>query len=52
MNAQKLINNQLSEAERIRGKNGKALFNDWHQSKEPEDYSREEITKLYRVRGD
>ena len=51
-NNQALKNNQATETELIRGKNGVALFSDWHQPEQPEDYSREEITKLYRLRRD
>lgn len=49
-NNQALKNNQATEAELVRGKNGVALFSDWYQPEQPEDYSREEITKLYRLR--
>lgn len=51
-NNQALKNNQATEAELVRGKNGVALFSDWHQPEQPENDSREETTKLYRLRRD
>lgn len=50
MKAQKLKNNQISEYELIKGHNGISIFSEWHQSEEPEDYSRAEIAKSYRLR--
>jgi hypothetical protein len=47
---QKLIQNQLTEAEQIKGRNGRSIFNDWHQPEEPEDCSREDIARSYRLR--
>jgi hypothetical protein len=52
MHNQKPKSNQATEAESIRGKNGKSLFSDWYKPEESADDSREEITRLYRVRGD
>jgi len=51
MNHQKLKSNQLSEYEIIKGRNGISIFSDWHQPEEPENYSREDIAKAYRIRG-
>ena len=45
----KLVLNQLSEYELIRGKNGISLFSDWHQPEERDDCSRGDIAKSYRL---
>jgi hypothetical protein len=53
MHNQKLKNNQATEAELIKGRNGISIFNDFSRLPEDaEDCSREEIMKLYKLRRD
>lgn len=40
-----LKNNCLTEAELVRGKNGRAIFGDWHQVREVENCSWREVKK-------
>jgi hypothetical protein len=52
-NSSVLICNQLTEAETVKGRNGRPLFSEW--SRVPEEFSDEskgEISRSYRVRGD
>lgn len=39
----------VTEAELIRGRNGTSIFNEWYKPKEPEDNSRGEIARAYRL---
>lgn len=43
--------NQLTESETVKGRNGVPLFNEWHRPEEPDDCSRGDIARAYRVRS-
>jgi hypothetical protein len=47
----KLVLNQLSEYELIRGPNGISLFSDWHKPEEPEDCSWCDVAKACKTKG-
>lgn len=48
----RLKNNCLTEAELVRGKNGRAIFSDWYKPKEEEECSWREIARANRVQED
>jgi hypothetical protein len=41
--------NCVTECELVRGRNGVAIFDEWRRKEEPEDCSRGEIKRAYRL---
>lgn len=48
---QRAVFGAVTESELIRGRNGKAIRNEWSKLDEPEDCSWKEIYRTYRIKS-